>query len=120
MHRFSANDSLYKLSLTVLFIDTFNYNLSRYLCDLLSPLIPSEYSFKDTFSFVCQIKSANLTGKCFSYYVTSVFINIPLQQTIDIGINFILNNNLNLNITKKGLKKYLFCIIFLFTTKLIV
>ena len=31
--------------------------------------------------------------------------NIPLQETIDIAINLIFNSNLNLNITKKELKK---------------
>ena len=40
-----------------------------------------------------------------SYDVTTLFINIPLQETIDIAINLISNHNLNLNITKKELKK---------------
>ena len=40
-----------------------------------------------------------------SYDVTSLFTNIPLQETIDIAINLILNHNPNLNITKKELKK---------------
>ena len=43
--------------------------------------------------------------------VTSLFINIPLQETIDIAINLIFNQNINLNITKKELKK-----LFLFGT----
>ena len=38
-----------------------------------------------------------------SYYVTSLFTNIPLQETIDIAINLIFNHNPNLNITKKEL-----------------
>ena len=37
--------------------------------------------------------------------VTSIFTNIPLQENIDIAINLISNQNLNLNITKKELKK---------------
>ena len=61
---------------------------------------------KNTFPFVSQIKNANLTGKFLvSYDVTSIFTNIPLQETIDIAINLIFNHNLNLNITKKELKK---------------
>ena len=43
-----------------------------------------------------------------SYDVTSLFTNIPLQETMDIAINLIFNHNLNLNITKKELKKLLF------------
>ena len=43
--------------------------------------------------------------------MTSLFTNIPLQETIDIAINLIFNYNTNLNITKKELKK-----LFLFAT----
>ena len=40
-----------------------------------------------------------------SYDVTSLFSNIPLQETIDIAIYLIFSHNPNLNITKKELKK---------------
>ena len=60
----------------------------------------------NTFSFVSQIKNANLSKKFLvSYDVTSLFTNIPLQETIDIAINLIFNHNPNLNIIKKELKK---------------
>ena len=49
--------------LTVFSIGTFNYNLACFLCDLLSPLVPNDYSCKDTFSSVSQIKNANLFRK---------------------------------------------------------
>ena len=112
MHKFSSSDSFPKLRPIVSSIGTFNYNLARFLCDLLSPLVPNDYSCKDTFSFVSQIKNANLSRKFLvSYDVTSLFTNIPLQKTIDITINLIFNHNLNLNITRKELKK-----LFLFTT----
>ena len=100
MHKFSPSDSFPKLRPLVSSIGTFNYNLACFLCDLLSPLSPNDYSCKGTFSFVPQIKNANLS-KTFlvSYYVTSLFTNIPLQETIDIAINLIFNHNPNLNIT---------------------
>ena len=61
---------------------------------------------KDTFSFVSQIKNANFSGKFLVCYdVTSLFTNIPLQETIDIAINLIFNHNTNLNFTKNKLKK---------------
>ena len=89
-----------------------HYNLARFLCDLCSPLVPNDYSCKDTFTFVSQSKNANLS-KTFlvSYDVTSLFTSISLQETIDIAINLIFNHNPNLNITKKELKK-----LFLFAT----
>ena len=64
------------------------------------------------FFFVSQIKNASLSLKFLvSYHVTSLFTNIPLQETIDTAINLIFNHNTNLNITKKELKK-----LFLFAT----
>ena len=93
MHKFSSSDSFPKLCPIVSSIDTFNYNLAHFLCDLLSPLVPNDYSCKDTFSFVSQIKNANLSKKFLvSYDVTSLFTNIPLQETIDIAINLISNH----------------------------
>ena len=61
MHKFSSSDSFPKLRPIVSSIGTFNYNLARFLCDLLSPLVPNDYSCKDTFSFVSQIKNVNLS-----------------------------------------------------------
>ena len=108
MHKFFSSDSFPKLSS----IGTFNHNLARFLCDLVLPLVPNDYFCKDTFSFVSQIKNANLS-KTFlvSYDVTSPFTNIPLQEIIEIAINLILNHNPNLNTTRKELKK-----LFLFAT----
>ena len=112
MHKFFSSDSFPKLRPIVSSIDAFNHNLTRFLCDLLSPLGPIEYSCKDTFSFVSQIKNANLSKKFLvSYDVTSLFTNIRLQETIDIAINLIFDHNPNLNITRKELKK-----LFLFAT----
>ena len=108
MHKFSSSDSFPKLRPIVSSIGTFNYNFSRFLCDFLLPLVPNDYSCKDTFSFVSQIKNANLSKKFLvSYDVTSLFTNILLQGTIDIAINLIFNHNPNLNITRKELNKLL-------------
>ena len=106
MHKFSSSDSFPKLRPIVSSIGTFNYNLARFVCDLLPPLVHNDYSCKDTFHFVSQIKNANLC-KTFllSYDVTSLFTNIPFQEAIDIAINLILNHNPKLNITRKELKK---------------
>ena len=61
-------------------IGTFKYNLARFLCDLLSTLVPNDYSCKDIFSFVSQIKNANFSRKVL---VLILFTNILLQKTID-------------------------------------
>ena len=112
MHKSSPSDTFPKLHPIVSSIGTFNYDLAHFLCDLLSTIVVDDYSCKYTFSFVSQIKNANLSGKFLvSYDLTSLFTNIPLHETIDIAINLIFNNNPNLNITKKELRK-----LFLFAT----
>ena len=59
MHKFSPSDTFPKLRPIVSSIGTFNYDLARLLCDLLSPVVPDDYSYKATFSFVSQIENAN-------------------------------------------------------------
>ena len=44
IHKFSCSDSFPKLRPIVSSIGTFNYNLARFLCRLLSPLVPNDYS----------------------------------------------------------------------------
>ena len=107
MHKFSSSDTFPKLRPIVSSIGTFNYVLARFLRDLLSPVVPDDYSCKDTCSFVSQIKNPNLSGEFpVCYDVTSLFANIPLQEIIDITINLIFIHNPNLNITKKNLKNF--------------
>ena len=51
MHKFSSSDSFPKLRPIVSSIGPSDYNLARFLYDLLSALVPNNYSSKDTFSF---------------------------------------------------------------------
>ena len=76
MHKFSHSDSFPKLRPTVSPIATLNYNLARFLCDLLSPLVPNDYSSKDTFSFVSQIKNANLAKNFL--FPTMQLVSLPI------------------------------------------
>ena len=108
MHKSSTSDSFPKLHPIVSSIGTFNYNLTHFLCNLLSLLVLYDYTCRDNFSFFSQTKNANLSGKCFVFYnVTSLFTNIPLQETTDIAINLIFNHNPNI-LVKKNLKNFSF------------
>ena len=85
MYKFSSSDSFPKLRPIFSYIGTFDYNLTYFLSDPLSPLVPNGYSRKDTFTFVSQIKTAYISKKflvCFD--VSTLFTNIPLQETIEI------------------------------------
>ena len=100
MHNFFSSDSFPKLRPIISSIGTSSYNLPRFLWDLLSSLVPNDYTCKDTFSLVSQIKDANLSKNLLvSYNVSSSFTNIPLQKIVDIAINLIFDHNPNLNIT---------------------
>ena len=50
--KFSSSDTFPTLYPPVLSIGTFNCDLTCFLCDLLSPVVPDDYACKDTFSFV--------------------------------------------------------------------
>ena len=87
-------------------IGTYNYNLAQYLGSLLSPHIPSEYSTKDSFPFIEEIKSVSVTDKfLISFDVTSLFTNIPLSEAIDIAINLIFENSPDIKFTKRDIRK---------------
>ena len=73
-------------------IGSFNYNLAKYLCDILTPLIPAEHTTKDTFAFVKDVQQVSASGKFLvSYDVCSMF-NIPLNETITMAVDTILES----------------------------
>ena len=88
VQKFSTSDSFPRLRLIVSSVGIFNYNLARFFCDLLPPLVPNDYSWKYTFPFASQIKNPNLSKKVLvSYDVTSLFTNVHLEETIRIAEN---------------------------------
>ena len=69
---------------------TYNYNLSKYLCELLSPNLPNEFCTKDKFTFVEELKEVSINDKLLvSYDVNSLFINIPLKEIIKLAVDLI-------------------------------
>ena len=59
MYKFSYSDSLPKLHLIVSPVGTFNYNVTRLLCDLNSPFLPNDYSCKVV--IFSQVQNAHLS-----------------------------------------------------------
>ena len=89
-----------------------NYNLAKYLSSLLVPLLSDKYSVKDSFSFVEELRSFDFKNKfLISFDVESLFTNIPLNETIDIAVDFIFKHDPEFSIEKPDLKK-----LFLFAT----
>ena len=75
-------------------IGTYNYNLAKYLCRLLTPHIPTDYCATDTFTFVQDSQSLSMSRKLIvSFDVESLFNNIPLEECIDLAVNYISEGN---------------------------
>ena len=73
---------------------------------MLDPVIPKDHCTKDSFSFCKEIKEESSTNKfLISYDICSLFTSIPLNETIDLAVKLIFDNNPNIKITKKDLKK---------------
>ena len=92
-------------------IGTYNYNLAKYLDEILKPLI-SDKSFiiKDTFDFVNRIsKLISKEGEVMvSFDIVSLFTNIPTLETIEIILNrAYTDNDLFHGMDRETLKKLL-------------
>ena len=72
---------------------------------MLDPVTPKDHCTKDSFSFCKQIKKVSSTNKfLISYDICSLFTRFPLNETIELAVKLIFDNNPNIKITKKDLK----------------
>ena len=86
-------------------IGTYNYNLAKYLCGILTPLILTEHCATYYFTYVQDIQNLSLHGKfMISFDVESLLINIPLQQCIDLAVKFIFEGNSDLKLNDAELR----------------
>ena len=85
-------------------IGTYNYNLTKFLTDMLGPVIPTEYYAKDSFSFCKEIQEVSSLFMI-SYDVFSQKKLIRLKEIIDRAINLIFDQYPDLKITRQELKK---------------
>ena len=87
-------------------IRTYNYNLAKFLTETLDPAIPKEHCAKDLFSFCEEIQQvSNNDNFLVSYDVCSLFTSIPFQETIEIAVELIFENNPQLKVRKRELKQ---------------
>ena len=106
IHKMKSNSDVPSFRPTVSSIDSFNYNLSRFPCDMLTSFVLTDYCIQDSFSYVKEVQEVNVLDYFMvSFEVCSLFPNIPLCKTIDLAVDIIFNNNQNMNITKPQLKK---------------
>ena len=78
-------------------ISTFNYGLGKALSQMLTMIIDKKNMIRDSFAFVKELLSLPISMsqyKMVSFDITSLYTNIPLNETIDIIINHLYNGNI--------------------------
>ena len=68
-----------------------NFNISKFLVDILTPISENEYTLKNSTDFRQQIeKFSNTTGFIMaSFDVSDLYTNVPLAETIDICLDLL-------------------------------
>ena len=88
-------DNLPKLKSILAAISTPRYNLAKFLIPILEPLTHKEFTIKDSFSFAKDITTYDSSFFMASFDVESLFINIPLNKTINNSVSDLHNKNLD-------------------------
>ena len=92
-------------------IGTPEYQLAKYLDNLIKPNIPDTYMLTSTKNFIDRINSTNVKPNdiMVSFDVCSLFTNVPLAETIDIITEYCFSNQAKLipPVDKKIFKKLL-------------
>ncbi len=62
-------------------INTFNYNLAKFVVPILSELTTNQYTIKNSYSFVKELLDTNIPGPWYiaSFDIKSLFTNITLM-----------------------------------------
>ena len=90
IHKPFVSNSVLNFCPVVSPIGTYNYNLSKYLCELLSPYLPNGFCTKDRFTFKKELKEVSMNDQFLvSFDVNSLFTNIPLKETIKLAVDLI-------------------------------
>ena len=107
MHKSRAPNTIPPFRRILSSIGIYNYNLSKYLCSLQQPNIPTDYCAKYTFTFVKKIQNfKSMHGKYMvSFDVESLFTIVPLYESIEHAVKYILSNNLTIKLTNDELKR---------------
>ena len=74
---------------------TYNFTFAEWLNEKLKPLFINDYTIQDIFEFADTVRNVNIQeGDIFvSYDVSSLFTNVPVDETIDILVERAFNND---------------------------
>ena len=91
-------------------IGTFNYSLAKFFVSILSPVSTSEFCVNSSFDFAKEISSMRNSENTVmaSFDVTSLFTNIPLDETLQICLDELYNGSDSLvSIDRNNMKSLL-------------
>ena len=76
-------------------IDTPEYNLAKFLDQIIKPYIPNQFMLDSTFHLLDKLKEFFPSSNqiMVSFDVVSLFTNVPLEETIDMIVNYIYKEN---------------------------
>ena len=84
------------------------YKLAKFLVPILEPLTSNEYTIKDPFTFSEELQSFDSKLVMASFYIESLFTNIPLQETIDLCVEHLFQDRTHVdNLLKDSFVCYL-------------
>ena len=112
IHKAPGNGNKHQLPIRSIVsnLNTATYQLAKHLSKILSLLRESEYTIKSTRHFMEIIKRKKVPEgfQMLSFDVNSLFLNVPLETTIDIILRRIYTNHeLTTSLTKKEMKELL-------------
>ena len=89
-------------------INTPSYKLAKFVVTLLTPLTSNDFTIKDSFSFAEEVPSFDCAYYMTSFDIESLFTNIPLEETINICVDKLFENNTKVNnLTKESFRSLL-------------
>ncbi|MEL6988315.1 MAG: hypothetical protein AAGK97_10845 [Bacteroidota bacterium] len=86
------------------------YNLAKYIISFLIPLASNEFTLKNTYEFKDCLSDQKfpLGSVMASFDVTSLFTNVPIEETINIAVNSLYENDDEIrNLKREDFRKLL-------------
>ncbi len=76
-------------------VNTYNYELAKYLESILKPLVNHEFILKDIYDFVNKVSDLDVQVDPYmvSFDVESLFTNVPTQKTIELILKLVFSND---------------------------
>ena len=89
-------------------INTPSYQLAKFLAPLIAPLTSNDFTIKDSFTFAEEVSSFDCAYYMTSFDIDSLFTNISLEETINICVDRLFENNTKVNnLTKESFRSLL-------------